>query len=184
MTLDDILEVEQLKYCYEQAYPLHRHDEMPEMFVKSENTIFTIPSANDLTIGFSEIEEKFKKDLFYVSPSEDSYHTGWQITLPLIWEDSLHGVIRGIFPTFGHFVMNLVPDIFKPPYHVNATSEMWIDDFEKTVGGWRIKRLQAQFLMGQSIWKWNAEIDNTYATRKELRQIPHPYLGREVKKHA
>jgi len=180
MTMDDILEVETLKYCYEQAYPLHRHDEMPELFVKSKETVFTLPSADDYTVGFDLISHKFKEDLYYVSPNEDSYHTGWQITLPMIWEDKLSGQIKGIFPTFGHFVMNLVPDLpfFQPPYQVNATSEMWLDNFEKTEDGWRIKRLQAQFLMGQQLWTWDVEKDDSFSTRKELRMIMHPYLGK------
>lgn len=179
--MDDILEIETMKYCYEQAYPTHRHDEMPELFVKADDTVFTIPSADDYVEGYDLIEDKFKNDLFHVSPNEDSYHTGWQITLPLIWEDKKAGVVKGIFPTFGHFVMNLVPELpfFKPPYNVNATSEMWFDHFVKTESGWKIKRLQAQFLQGQPIWKWDVEKDDSFATRKELRQTRHPYWGRE-----
>lgn len=186
MTMDDILEIETLKYCYEQGYPIHRHDEIPELFLQSEDTVFTLPSENDYTVGFDEIEKKFKEDLFFVSPNEDSYHTGWQITLPLIWEDKDENgeiIAKGLFPTVGHFVMNLVPDLpfFKPPYQVNATSEMWFDHFFKTKDGWKIKRLQAQFLMGQPIWKWDVENDDTFATRKELRSTMHPYWGKAEK---
>ena len=54
MTVNDILEAEQLKYCYEQAYALHRHTEIPSMFVRKPDTVFTLPSANDRTVGWDQ----------------------------------------------------------------------------------------------------------------------------------
>ena len=85
MDLNDILEIEQSKYCYEQAYALHRHKEIPALFLKSEGTTFDI--AGDAISGWDAVNRKFCEELFYVSSAEDSYHTGWQISMPLIYED-------------------------------------------------------------------------------------------------
>ena len=176
MNLNDILEIEQLKYCYEQAYALHRHTEIPDMFFRSEDTVFTIPSAGDRTAGWNVINEKFCSELYNVSPREDSFHTGWQICTPVMWEDD--GEICGIFPTFGFLVLSMDPDTMKPPYPVLSTLELWQDHFAKQKGMWKIHYLHAQFLLGQCVWKWNAPEDSGLAVQKKLQSIPHPILGR------
>lgn len=181
MTIDDILEIEQMKYCYEQAYVTHRQADMPVLFEKSPDTVFTIPSAEDYTRGWDKVYEKFTEDLPMVSPDEDSYHTGWQICTPFIWEDK-EGV-HGIFPTFGYLVLSMDPQQFRPPYHVLATMECWQDIFTHIAEGWKISRLQAQFLMGQPTWSWDTSGDMGYATGHRLREIPHPYWGKVVPSH-
>ena len=177
MTVNDILEAEQLKYCYEQAYALHRHTEIPSMFVRKTDTVFTLPSAGDRTVGWDVINEKFCGELYYVSPNEDSFHTGWQICTPLLWEDP-DGEIRGIFPTFGFLVLSMDPETMKPPYPVLSTLELWQDRFARSEGQLKIHYLQAQFLLGQCVHRWDPARDTGYAVRKMLRTIPHPFLGR------
>ena len=75
MNLNDIFEVEQLKYCYEQAYALHRHRDIPDLFMREPDTVFTLPSADDRTEGWELINRKFCGELYYVSPgrSEGSF---------------------------------------------------------------------------------------------------------------
>ena len=58
MNLNDIFEVEQLKYCYEQAYALHRHRDIPDLFMREPDTVFTLPSAGDRTEGWELINRK------------------------------------------------------------------------------------------------------------------------------
>ena len=176
MNYSDILEIEQLKYCYEQAYVLHRHTGIPDLFVRDPETVFTLPSAGDRTVGWDLINEKFCRELYYVSPNEDSFHTGWQICTPVIWEDS-NGEISGIFPTFGFLVLSMDPATMKPPYRVLSTLELWRDRFAKQEDRWKIRYLQAQFLLGQCVHSWNPSEDTGYAVQKQLRQIPHPALG-------
>ena len=177
MTINDILEAEQLKYCYEQAYALHRHTEIPAMFVRKTDTVFTLPSAGDRTVGWDVINDKFCGELYYVSPHEDSFHTGWQICTPLLWEDP-DGEIRGIFPTFGFLVLSMDPETMKPPYPVLSTLELWQDHFARNEGHMKIHYLQAQFLLGQCVHRWDPARDTGYAVRKLLRTIPHPFLGK------
>ena len=177
MTVNDILETEQLKYCYEQAYALHRHTEIPAMFVRKTDTVFTLPSAGDRTVGWDVINEKFCGELYYVSPNEDSFHTGWQICTPLLWEDP-DGEIHGIFPTFGFLVLSMDPETMKPPYPVLSTLELWQDRFARSEGHMKIHYLQAQFLLGQCVHRWDPAGDTGFAVRKLLREIPHPVLGR------
>ena len=178
MEIRDILQIEHLKYLYEQAYAMHRHKDMPELFVKSDDTVFTLPSAGDLTVGWEKINEKFTEELHNVSPREDSYHTGWQICTPFV-KKSADGKIRGIFPTFGYLVLSLDPELFTPPYDVISSLELWKDLFEKEGSVYKIKQLQAQFLLGQCIWKWDPRDDDTVATRHEMNTIVHPYWGRD-----
>jgi len=178
MNLNDMLEIEQLKYCYEQAYALHRHTDIPDLFVQETDTVFTLPSAGDRTVGWDVINEKFCHELYHVSPNEDSFHTGWQISAPLLWEGA-DGEICGIFPTFGFLVLSMDPVTMKPPYPVLSTLELWQDRFAKRDGRWRIHYLQAQFLLGQCVWRWNAPEDKGLAVQKKLREIPHPVLGRQ-----
>ena len=177
MNINDILETEQLKYCYEQAYALHRHTEIPDMFVRSSDTVFTLPSAGDRTTGWDTINRKFCGELYYVSPNEDSFHTGWQICAPLLWEDA-DGEINGIFPTFGFLVLSMDPETMKPPYPVLSTLELWRDRFARSEGRMKIHYLQAQFLLGQCVHRWDPAMDTGYAVRKMLREIPHPVLGK------
>lgn len=176
MNLNDILEVEQLKYCYEQAYALHRHTDIPDLFVREPDTVFTLPSAGDRTGGWDLINRKFCGELYYVSPNEDSFHTGWQICTPLLWEGE-DGEIRGIFPTFGFLVLSMDAETMKPPYPVLSTLELWQDRFARREGRWKIHYLQAQFLLGQYAWSWNAPEDKGLAVQKKLRDIPHPLLN-------
>lgn len=175
MNINDILEIEQRKYCYEQAYALHRHLEIPELFVKKENTVFAIPAANDHVTGWETINTKFREDLYFVAPEVDSFHTGWQICVPVIWEEQ-DGEMCGIFPTFGYLVLNMDPSIMKPPYLVLSTQELWYDHFLKDNAAWKISDLRAQFLFGQCVWKWDISKDFGYAVQKKLRTIPHPFL--------
>ena len=179
MNLNDLIEIEQLKYCYEQAYALHRHTEIPDMFVQEADTVFTLPSAGDRTVGWDVINEKFCHELYYVSPNEDSFHTGWQICTPFLWEGE-EGEIKGIFPTFGFLVLSMDPTTMKPPYPVLSTLELWQDHFARREGRWRIHYLEAQFLLGQCVWKWNAPEDKMLAVQKKLREIPHPVLNKEI----
>ena len=178
MNVNDLIEIEQLKYCYEQAYALHRHTEIPDMFVQEADTVFTLPSAGDRTVGWDVINEKFCHELYYVSPNEDSFHTGWQICTPFLWEGE-EGEIKGIFPTFGFLVLSMDPTTMKPPYPVLSTLELWQDHFARREGRWRIHYLEAQFLLGQCVWKWNAPEDKMLAVQKKLREIPHPVLNPE-----
>jgi hypothetical protein len=178
MTINDILEIEQTKYCYEQAYALHRHTQIPALFLESGETGFAV--AEDAITGFDAIRQKFCEELSYVSPAEDSYHTGWQICVPLIYEDSETGEVRGIFPTFGYLILNMDPSVMKPPYRVLSTLEMWQDRFARTEeGGWKIRDLQAKFLLGQAVWTFDPARDTGYAVRHALRDIPHPLLGKD-----
>ena len=114
-----------------------------------------------------------------VSPREDSFHTGWQICTPFVKKSGSDGKIRGIFPTFGYLVLSLDPELFTPPYDVISSLELWKDIFEKEGSVYKIKQLQAQFLLGQCIWKWDACDDDTVATRHEMNTIVHPYWGRD-----
>ena len=177
MTINDILEAEQLKYCYEQAYALHRHTEIPAMFVRKPDTVFTLPSAGDRTVGWDTINAKFCGELYNVSPNEDSFHTGWQICTPLLWEGP-DEEIQGIFPTFGFLVLSMDPETMKPPYPVLSTLELWQDRFARSDGYLKIHYLQAQFLLGQCVHRWDPAADTGYAVRKMLQTIPHPFLGR------
>ena len=176
MNLNDIFEVEQLKYCYEQAYALHRHRDIPDLFMREPDTVFTLPSAGDRTEGWELINRKFCGELYYVSPNEDSFHTGWQICTPLLWEGD-DGEIRGIFPTFGFLVLSMDAETMKPPYPVLSTMELWQDRFARREGLWKIHYLQAQFLLGQYAWSWNAPEDKGLAVQKKLRDISHPLLN-------
>lgn len=177
MNLNDILEIEQRKYCYEQAYAMHRQADMPCLFVEAADTLFSIPSAGDFTLGWDRICEKFVTELPMVSPNEDSYHTGWQICTPMIWETE-ENKICGLFPTFGYLILSMDPQQFHPPYQVLSTLEFWNDSFENTPEGWKIKQLQAQFMMGQSSWSWDPSRDDGYAVKQQLREIPHPFWGK------
>ena len=67
----------------------------------------------------------------------------------------------------------------KPPYPVLSTLELWQDHFARREGRWRIHYLEAQFLLGQCVWKWNAPEDKMLAVQKKLREIPHPVLNPE-----
>lgn len=178
MNINDILEIEQMKYCYEQAYTMHRQAEIPQLFVQNDDTVFTIPSAGDVTIGWTNIYHKFTEDLPFVSPNEDSYHTGWQICTPFLWEDKNSNTVCGLFPTFGYLVLSMDPKVFQPPYQVLASLEMWNDKFEKTSMGWQIKYLQAQFLMGQCSWSWDTAGDEGVAVKGQLREVEHPFWKR------
>ena len=178
MEIKEILQIEHQKYLYEQAYAMHRHKDMPELFVKSDDTVFALPSAGDLTVGWEKINKKFTEELHNVSPREDSFHTGWQICTPFV-KKSADGKIRGIFPTFGYLVLSLDPEVFTPPYDVISSLELWKDIFEKEGSVYKIKQLQAQFLLGQCIWKWDPRDDDTVATRHEMNTIVHPYWGRD-----
>lgn len=184
VTIKDILEIEQMKYCYEQAYALHRHTDIPGLFFRSEETSFAI--AEDTVKGFDTIERKFREDLFYVSPREDSYHTGWQICTPLIGENPENGQVYGFFPTFGYLVISMDPKTMNPPYPVLSTGEMWRDLFVWDAGKWRISDLKAKFLIGQCVWTWNTSRDKGLAVQHALRNIPHPLLnpGDESANHA
>ena len=177
MNINDILETEQLKYCYEQAYTLHRHTGIPDMFLRAPDTVFTLPSAGDRTVGWDMINKKFCGELYHVSPNEDSFHTGWQICTPLLWEGT-DGEINGIFPTFGFLVLSMDPKTMKPPYPVLSTLELWQDRFVRKAGQMKIHYLQAQFLLGQCVHRWDPAMDTGYAVRKKLRDIPHPVLGK------
>ena len=159
MDLNDILEIEQSKYCYEQAYALHRHKEIPALFLKSEGTTFDI--AGDAISGWDAVNRKFCEELFYVSSAEDSYHTGWQISMPLIYEDPVSG------------------DAMKPPYTVLSALEMWNDRFTRADGAWKIRNLSAKFMLGQSVWRWNPAGDTGLAVQHKLYSVPHPVLGKE-----
>lgn len=176
MTINDILEIEQLKYCYEQAYSLHRHRVSPQMFTQREDTVFTLPSASDYVTGWEAIRAKFCGELYDVAPQADSYHTGWQICVPVIWENEKKQVC-GIFPTFGYLALNMAPEIMKPPYQVLSTQELWYDRFFHEKDRWSISYLQAQFLIGQAVWRWDIEKDDGCAVKKELQEIPHPCLA-------
>lgn len=177
MDLNDILEIEQSKYCYEQAYALHRHKEIPALFLKSEGTTFDI--AGDAISGWDAVNRKFCEELFYVSSAEDSYHTGWQISMPLIYEDPVSGDVCGIFPTFGYLVLNMDPETMKPPYTVLSALEMWNDRFTHADGAWKIRNLSAKFMLGQSVWRWNPAGDTGLAVQHKLYSVPHPVLGKE-----
>lgn len=177
MNINDILEVEQKKYCYEQAYALHRHREIPALFLESPDTHFSI--AGDAVSGYETIRDKFCEELYYVSPNEDSFHTGWQICVPYLEEGENPGEIRGIFPTFGYLVLSMDPETMKPPYAVLSTLEMWIDRWVHTQEGWKIRDLFAQFMLGQCIWKWDTSADSGLAVRHLLKSVPHPFLGKE-----
>ncbi|KQP68040.1 hypothetical protein ASF40_19845 [Microbacterium sp. Leaf288] len=171
MNADDVLEIEQLKYFYEQAYALHRHEEIPHIF-SERDPLFDI--AGDTVTGFDDIRRKFS-DLAKVSPREDSFHTGWQICAPLIdmEDDGAHA--RIIAPTFGYLVLNFSPELFSPPYSVRAAFEIWDDLLVREHGAWRIRELHARFMMAQPIWVWDAEEDDTYATRREMHLVEHPF---------
>ena len=176
MNIDDILDAEQLKYCYEQAYALHRHTEIPELFAREPDTVFTLPSAGDRTVGWDLIHDKFCGELYRVSPDEDSFHTGWQICTPFLWEGDT-GAVKGIFPTFGFLVLSMDAETMKPPYPVLSTLELWQDRFARREGRWKIHFLQAQFMLGQYTWNWDTSEDRGLAVQKKLREIPHPVLN-------
>ncbi|WP_022879157.1 nuclear transport factor 2 family protein [Microbacterium sp. B19] len=172
MNADDVLDVEQRKYVYEQAYALHRHTDIPALF-SEHDPLFDV--AGDVVTGFDAIRQKFT-DLAKVSPREDSFHTGWQICTPLIDidADGAHG--RVIAPTFGYLVLNFSPEMFSPPYTVRAAFELWDDRVVKEAGGWRISELHARFLLSHPIWSWDAAHDDSSATRHEMRLIQHPFF--------
>lgn len=172
MNADDVLEIEQLKYFYEQAYAVHRHEDIPGLFSETD-PLFDI--AGDTVTGFDEIRRKFA-DLAKVSPGEDSFHTGWQICAPLIDVDEGAAHARIIAPTFGYLVLNFSPEIFSPPYTVRAAFELWDDSLVKERGRWRIGELHARFMMAQPIWVWDSANDDTYATRREMHLVRHPFL--------
>jgi hypothetical protein len=178
MNIDDILDAEQLKYCYEQAYALHRHTEIPELFAREPDTVFTLPSAGDRTVGWDLIHDKFCGELYRVSPDEDSFHTGWQICTPFLWEGDT-GAVKGIFPTFGFLVLSMDAETMKPPYPVLSTLELWQDRFARREDRWKIHFLQAQFMLGQYTWNWDTSEDRGLAVQKKLREIPHPVLNPE-----
>lgn len=174
MNVNDILEIEQIKYSYEQAYAMHRQSAIPQLFVRSEESVFSIPSVSDYVVGWDKIYHKFVDELNNVPLGEDTFHTGWQICIPFIWEDTNTKKVSGIFPTFGFFAGIPVCNDIEKYYNIAFTMELWQDSFEKTVSGWGIKNLCAQFLLGQDIWRWNVQCDDTFATRRELGKIPHP----------
>ncbi len=179
MNANDLFEIEQMKFYYEQAYAIHRHLDLPYLFCNESSSLLDIDG--DLTLGIKSIIKKFA-ELAEVSPCEDSYHTGWQICTPLIEIDESSGEGRIISPTFGYLVLNFHPDIFQSPYTVCASFELWDDVIRKENGIWKTYQLHAKFMLNQPVWKWNAKQDSSTATRFEMKLIQHSFPIENYKK--
>lgn len=174
MRTSDILEIQNLMGRYLDSLIAGRWDVIRTLFSRDPEAAYQINPTRIPIVGPENVHEKGFGSLDAAFPDYDSFHTGGQITVPLI-EVSPDGLRAwAMLPSFGFLVLGKVFGNTEPPFPVCASFGMWAPELIKEEGRWKIFQLRAPTLFEQTVWMWDPRKCRGYGGQSRIRSLPPP----------